>query len=141
MTVATEPAWPASDLRGAEDVRALVDGFYAKVQNDPLISPIFNDVARTEWAHHLPVMYRFWESLLFQAGSYVGNPYLKHVVLPVNAEHFQRWLSLFTSTVDELFAGNKAEEAKTRAHMIADVFQKRMGLVPTTDVRIQINRI
>ena len=96
-----------------------------------------NDVAKVDWGHHLPTMYRFWESLLFGSGGYQGNPFLKHVSLPVQGEHFQRWLSLFLATVDQLFTGTKAEEAKTRALMIADVFQRRMGLVqadahPTT---------
>jgi hemoglobin len=122
-----------SDLRGAEDVRALVDAFYTKVQADPLLSPVFNDVAKIDWGHHLPIMYQFWETLLFRSGGYEGNPYLKHVVLPIGTEHFGRWLSLFLGTVDELYAGAKADEAKKFANNIASVFQNRMGLVKTGD--------
>lgn len=117
------------DISGAEDVRRLVDAFYGKVRKDALLSPVFDEVARVDWPHHLPIMYRFWESLLFQSANYEGNPYLKHALLPISAEHFQRWLSLFLAAVDELFAGEKAEEAKTRAKMIADVFQRRMKLI------------
>jgi hemoglobin len=120
---------PKPDLRGAEDVRILVDAFYAKVQADPLLSPVFNDVAKIDWEHHLPVMYQFWESLLFRSGGYEGNPYLKHVPLPIRPEHFQRWLSLFLGTVEELYAGEKADEARKFANNIAGVFQNRMGLV------------
>jgi hemoglobin len=127
---------PRRELANADDVRALVDTFYGKVQADPVLGPIFNDTARVDWNHHLPVMYRFWESLLFGTGGYSGNPYLKHVVLPVGTEHFERWLDFFLGTVDELFVGEKAEEAKTRARMIADVFQRRMGLIGTKDLMV-----
>jgi len=125
-----------SDLTDAADIRWLIDAFYAKVQVDPLLSPVFNDVAKVDWSHHLPVMYQFWETLLFRSGGYEGNPFLKHVVLPVDSGHFQQWLSLFLGTVDELYSGPKAEEAKTRAAMIADVFQRRMGLIKSTPLSL-----
>jgi hemoglobin len=35
--------------------------------------------------------------------------------------HFDRWLELFRNTVDRLFAGPNAEEAKLRALSIATV--------------------
>lgn len=123
---------PQSDLKCNKDIRTLVDTFYTKVQADSLLAPVFNDSAKIDWQHHLPIMYRFWETLLFHSGGYEGNPFSKHVVLPIGAEHFQRWLSLFLGTVDQLFVGTKADEAKTRARMIADVFQRRMGLAPTS---------
>ena len=37
-----------------------------------------------------------------------------------------RWLQLFTSTVDELFEGEKAELAKQRAMSIATVMQLKL---------------
>jgi len=120
---------PKHDLQGREDIRALVDAFYDKVQADPLLFPVFTNAANFDWDHHLPVMYRFWETLLFRSGEYEGNPFLKHVDLPIDAEHFQCWLSLFLTTMDELYEGPKAEEAKLRAKSIAVVFQKRMGLM------------
>jgi len=41
-------------------------------------------------------------------------------------EHFQKWLLLFTETVDQLFEGEKAELAKQRATSIATVMQIKM---------------
>jgi hemoglobin len=117
------------DLSSAKDVRLLVDSFYDQVSQDELLAPVFNDIAKVDWAAHLPVMYRFWESMLFGAGNYQGAPFPKHAILPVNKEHFARWLALFVETVDAHFAGPKAAEAKGRAASIADTFAQRMGLL------------
>ena len=37
--------------------------------------------------------------------------------------HFDHWLMLFTTTVDDLFEGEKAEQTKQRATSIATVMQ------------------
>ena len=119
----------SSDILTADDIRTLVDRFYDKVNGDELLGPIFNDVAKVDWGHHLPVMYQFWESLLLGAKSYQGAPFPKHMVLPVEQQHFERWFSLFVMTVNENFQGSKAEEAKGRALCIADTFAQRMGVL------------
>lgn len=117
------------DIQDRADVITLVDSFYDKVNRDELLAPIFNDVANVDWPHHLPTMYRFWESMLLGAMSYQGAPFPKHMVLPVGQEHFERWLTLFIQTLDENFAGQKAVEAKYRAISIADTFARRMGVL------------
>lgn len=117
------------DLETHEDVKTLVDVFYAKVNRDALLAPVFNEIANVDWAAHLPTMYRFWESMLFQTGSYQGLPFPKHAVLPVKQAHFERWLALFVETVDENFSGEKSEVAKNRAVSIADTFAQRMGVL------------
>lgn len=118
-----------SDIETFEDVKRLVDSFYEKVNRDQLLGPIFNDVAQVDWDAHLPKMYRFWESMLFQAATYAGAPFPKHAILPVAQEHFERWVALFVETVKENFAGPKAEEAQMRAGCIADTFARRMGVL------------
>jgi len=117
------------DINTAEDVRTLVDLFYDKVSRDDLLAPVFNDVAQVDWKTHLPIMYRFWESMLFGVGTYAGAPFPKHAALPVQKEHFARWLKLFVETVNAHFSGPKAAEAKGRAASIADTFAQRMGLL------------
>jgi hemoglobin len=118
-----------ADIATEQDITLLVDSFYQKVNADGLLSPIFNNLAQVDWEEHLPAMYKFWGSLLLRNNSYQGQPWPKHAVLPVNAAHFDRWLTLFKKTVDEHFAGPKAVEAKNLAASIADTFQNRMGLV------------
>ena len=68
--------------------------------------------------------------MLFGTGTYAGNPFQKHLALPVEKTHFDSWVTLFTRTVDRQFAGPHAEEAKRLARNIAGTFQLRMGIEP-----------
>ncbi|MEO8204649.1 MAG: group III truncated hemoglobin [Chthoniobacterales bacterium] len=116
------------DINTSEDTRKLVDAFYDKVNRDDTLAPVFNDVAKVDWATHLPTMYSFWDSMLFGAGTYQGAPFPKHAVLPIQQKHFERWLTLFVETIDENFVGPISENAKARAVSIADTFARRMGV-------------
>ena len=114
------------DITDRTDIIQLVDLFYAKVNADDLLRPVFRHV---EWKAHLPVMYNFWSSMLLGDQSYQGNTFQKHIHLAIDASHFTRWLQLFTQTVDENFEGFNADEAKNRATSIAGVFQHKLGLM------------
>ena len=114
------------DIASETDIRLLVDGFYSKIVEDALLGPVFNDFAHVDWPRHLPVMYDFWSSLLLGTTRYHGRPFPKHLPLPVGAAHFRQWLALFEATVNKLFAGPKAEEAKVRARSIATLFEHRL---------------
>jgi len=114
------------DIQDRPDIQRLVDTFYDKVQADPLLAPVFSHV---DWPHHLPIMYNFVSAMMLGDQSYRGNPFQKHLPLPIETQHFDRWLELFHQTVDELFEGDKAEEIKMRARSIAGIFQARLGLV------------
>ena len=115
------------DIQTRTDIEALISRFYEKVKADPVIGYIFTDVAKVNWEKHLPVMFDFWENTLFYSGSYSGNPMKVHQRLHrmfnLKAEHFTSWIKLFTSTVDELFEGEKALLAKQRAVSIATIIQ------------------
>jgi len=114
------------DIASEADIRLLVDGFYAKVVADALLGPVFNGFAHVDWPRHLPVMYDFWSSLLLGTTRYHGQPFAKHLPLPIATAHFQRWLALFEATLAELFAGSHTEEARTRARSIATLFEHRL---------------
>lgn len=113
------------DLDSRDAIVELVDAFYARVRADDLLGPIFDDVARVDWAAHLPRMYAFWDSVLFGAPGFKGNPLAVHLQLGrrvrLTAREFERWLELFNDSVDALFAGPGAESAKARAARIATV--------------------
>ena len=47
---------------------------------------------------------------------------------PLNKEHFEAWLSLFESTLDEMFLGNIAELAKKRAKSVASLMKFKMNI-------------
>lgn len=119
------------DIQNREDIEILVNSFYEKVLSDDVIGYIFTDIAKIDLAKHMPVMYDFWETTLFHLGAYKGNPIQVHQNLnaktPLTKTHFERWITLFNLTIDELFAGEKAELAKTRARSIATVMQIKIG--------------
>jgi hemoglobin len=117
------------DIEERKDIETLVNAFYTKVRENPVIGFIFNDVARVDWNHHLPKMHAFWSSILLGEHSYHGNPMIKHVELSrktvLGESQFDEWIRLFQLTVDEHFAGEKAEEAKIRAAAIAKLMLHR----------------
>ena len=104
----------------------LVDCFYEAVKTDDLLAGIFADAVR-DWDTHLPNMYRFWESVLFDKRSYKGNPMLAHIALSkshaLTKVHFERWMELWTSTVQSLFGGYYADLAVQRAELMANLMQ------------------
>lgn len=118
------------DIQSRKDIEILVKSFYDKVIKDESIGFIFTDIAKVNWVQHLPVMYDFWETLLLDAASYRKNAMEVHYVLnrkfPLEEKHFSRWLQLFSETVNELFSGEKATQAKKKAKSIADLMQYKM---------------
>lgn len=115
------------DLSGAGDVQQLIDAFYTKARPDPLLTHFFMDV---DWPRHTPRIVAFWNAILFGDTTYQGDPMSAHIQLhrrlPMEQRHFDRWLELFTGTVNELYAGPKAEEAKNRARSIAAVMAHKV---------------
>lgn len=108
----------------------MVNSFYEKVQIDPLIGPIFTDVADVDWASHLPKMYAFWESIILGNNAYDGHPFQPHLLVnqqhPLRVEHFERWLTLFSATLNEHFSGENAEQVRQRAMQIAMVWSQKL---------------
>lgn len=124
-----------TDIVSEEDVRALVHAFYDRVRADALLGPVFDEVIGDGWAPHLQIMCDFWSTVLLHTGKYKGDPMSKHLALPIDPNHFRQWLSLFQDTVDELFNGEVAENAKARAKNIARIMQSMMGFKPGDDGR------
>ncbi len=125
------------DITSRDDIELLVNSFYDKVKQDAVIGFIFADVAKVNWEKHLPLMYDFFENMLFYTGSYTGNPMELHRHinrhLPLTREHFQQWEQLFCSTVDELFEGDTATLVKQRALSISAVMKIKILDASTMD--------
>ena len=124
------------DIQNKDDIKVLVDAFYTKVNQYDLLSPIFNKIAKVNWDAHLPRMYQFWASLLLDANEYRGQPFDKHAEHSdhIHAIHFDRWILLFNQTIDELFEGEKAKLAKTRAQSIGAIFQYKLDFIRNNPV-------
>jgi hemoglobin len=115
-----------NDILTSADIKVLVDNFYGRVREDALIGPIFNERIKDQWPKHLEKLYAFWETVLLNKASYSGSPFPPHAQLPIDHSHFERWLKLFYATIDNLFVGQKAEEAKWRAARMAEMFQSKI---------------
>lgn len=118
------------------DIKVLVDTFYERIRADALLAPVFNERIKDNWPQHLEKMYRFWQTVLLDEHTYFGSPFMPHAQLPVAHEHFTAWLTLFTKTVDELFTGVKAEEAKWRAAKMAEMFEAKIAHVRNNPLNI-----
>jgi len=102
-----------------EDVlRQLVHRFYAKVRHDQMLGPIFA-AKITDWTPHLERMVAFWSSVALMTGQYHGRPVPAHVSLPIDASHFERWLTLFRATAHETCTPAGAAHVIERAERIA----------------------
>lgn len=129
------------DILNRADIIQLVNSFYDKLLDDPLMAPLFTEVARIDLTEHLPILYDFWESVLFHTGQYrrdTMQPHLDlHFAHPLRDEHFERWLQLFDASVDEAFTGENAQQAKVRALSIATVI--RIKIHNLEKYRIELN--
>ncbi len=114
------------DITSLDDIKLLVDTFYSKVQKDEKIGSIFNDKIGNRWPEHLEKMYRFWQTILLEEHSYSGSPFPPHKQLDVNKDHFNRWVEIFTETVEILFKGPLADEAKVRGEKMAEMFHNKI---------------
>lgn len=117
------------DIETRADLESLLTEFYRHALRDAEIQHHF---AEMDLAAHLPVIVDFWEKILFGNPVYFGSPLSVHQKLharsPLKLEHFRRWVEIFQQTVDAHFAGERAENAKLRAKMIAHSLNQRINV-------------
>jgi hemoglobin len=125
---------PTRDILDRADIERLARAFYAKAFDDTMIGYLFTDVAELDLEAHLPRITDFWETVLLGTGSYSGGAFAVHQQLnelsPLRGGHFERWITLWSQTIDELFAGPTAEQAKTHARRVARAFHRRLQGLP-----------
>jgi hemoglobin len=125
------------DISSGADCERLVRAFYSRALVDPVIGWLFTDIARIDLEQHIPKVASFWETILLGARSYSGGAFAPHAALharaPLRAGHFARWLWLWEATIDELFAGPRAELAKRHAQRVASAFHARLRGLPDSD--------
>jgi hemoglobin len=123
------------DIETRADCERLVRAFYGRAMRDPIIGFIFTDVAKLDLEAHVPRIASFWETVLLGAQSYGGGAFRPHAELhlkaPLRRAHFDQWLNLWTRTVDELFAGERAELAKSHGVRVARAFHQRLQSIPS----------
>jgi hemoglobin len=119
-----------SDIASRADCERLVREFYTRAFADPIIGFLFTDVAKLDLEAHIPRITAFWETILLGAHSYGGGAFRPHAALhakvPLLRGHFDRWVTIWSETVDDLFAGERAEHAKAHARRVAHAFRRRL---------------
>ncbi|WP_223033476.1 group III truncated hemoglobin [Hanstruepera marina] len=130
------------DIETRADVNLLVSTFYDKVKADAFLGPFFLPIIK-DWNAHIERLTTFWESNLFITRKleqkYYGNPLEVHVKVDqennqsITEHHFGVWLNLWFETIDELFEGEVADNAKRRARKMStflylNIFQSRKEL-------------
>lgn len=120
------------DIEDRSDIEILVNSFYEKVKADSILAHLFDNV---DWAHHLPRMYDFWSTIIFNTAVFKGNPVEKHLELnrkqKLEDAHFDQWIKLWKYTIEEKFYGANAMTAIDRAVSIKAIIQYKLKSTET----------
>lgn len=115
-------------------IERLIRGFYARVRDDALLGPIF--AAKIEdWEPHLQKMFAFWSSVALMSGRYHGQPMVRHLRLPIDARHFDRWLALFAQTAREVCPETAAERFIMLSRRIGESLE--LGLATSQGIMLR----
>jgi len=121
-----------TDITTRSDIEKIIGHFYEQINRDEILGPFFSEVMSVSWEKHIRLMGDFWENVLFYTGDYNGDPLTAHkrinILRPTRPEHFERWLDLFSHTVDSMYKGKNAAKMKKHARGIAAVMQEKVGL-------------
>ena len=119
------------DIESRRDIELLLNDFYKKAFKDDLIGRFFTEVVPLNLETHLPMIADFWESVLLDGKCYRKNVMEIHRDISnkskIEKEHFDRWIKLFSATLDDFFEGPKANLAKQRATSIATMMNIKIN--------------
>ncbi|VTZ23778.1 Hemoglobin (fragment) [Methylocella tundrae] len=105
-----------------ESINNLVREFYREARQDSLLGPIFNS-AIEDWDVHLRIVADFWSKALLKTERYTGSPFPLHMKMPVELEHFERWLALFEETAKATLPAEYGAKAIAKVRHMAESFK------------------
>ncbi|MFB6317339.1 group III truncated hemoglobin [Saccharicrinis sp. FJH54] len=114
------------DIETFEDIKKLVDTFYANARKDALIGPIFEKYLSGHWDEHLEKLYRFWQTIILREMAYYGKPIEVHFKMMLADNHFGNWMEIWNATVTSMYEGPLAERAKLRGRTMSEAFLKKI---------------
>ena len=120
-----------------EQLAALVDVFYDRIQSHPELGPVFN-AAVHDWPEHKQLLTSFWCSVVLREGTYRGNPMSAHRPHAITTQHFVQWLELWRNTADEVLAPKQAELVHEYANRIGRSLRYGLGLPEPGHESIQL---
>lgn len=119
------------DIETREELEHFLWAFYKKAFADELIGRFFIEVVPLDLDTHIPIIANFWESVVFNKPSYRKNVMEVHRHIhdlsKIKKEHLDRWVKIFTETLDEQFEGYKTELMKQRARSIATLMDIKLN--------------
>lgn len=119
------------DIETREELEEFLRAFYKKAFVDELIGHFFTEVVPLDLKTHIPVIANFWESVVFNTHGYRKNVMEVHkqihILAKIKKEHLDRWVKIFTDTLDEQFEGYKTELMKQRARSIATLMDIKLN--------------
>ncbi len=119
------------DIEKRQDIEDFLQAFYKKAFADELIGHFFIEVMPLDLKTHIPIIASFWESIVFNTHGYRKNVMEVHQHIhnlsKIQKEHLDRWVQLFTETLDGLFEGSKTELMKQRAKSIATLMDIKLN--------------
>jgi hemoglobin len=122
---------PRQDIDHRAAVAPLVDSFYDRVLSDPMLAPIFTDIAAIELDQHLLRIKAFWGRMLLHEPGYDRNMVAHHARIharfSLQRYHYDHWLTLFHETVDAGFPGPRSEYARSLATTIARNLERHLN--------------
>ena len=122
------------DIESRADIDRFIRSFYEQVTLDETIGIIFTQVVKMDWDHHIPLIIDFWETILLDHPVYKNNAmevhYQLNKIFPLRKNHFDAWLLLFNTIIDDMYVGPVTKLAKKRAAGIAGLMQYKMNNIP-----------
>ena len=119
------------DIETREELEEFLKAFYKKAFADELIGHFFTEVVPLDLKTHIPVIANFWESVVFNSHGYRKNvmEVHKHIHLlsRITKGHLDRWIKIFTETLEEQFEGRNTELMKQRARSIATLMDIKLN--------------
>lgn len=118
------------DINNRNDINNIVKKFYDKAIPDKIIGHFFTQIIPINWKEHIETVINFWDSIIFGTSEYKNNPMTAHIHMntlsKMEKKHFERWLQLWTNTINENYKGNTATELINRANSIAKIMEFKM---------------
>ena len=119
------------DLDSPERIDRMVRLFYDRVLADPLLAPVFLEVARIDLDTHLPLIAAFWKKLLLNQPGYNRHMMARHRAVhhrePLTGAHHERWLVLFHANLDEHFDGPQTDRARLLSARVMDNLYRQLS--------------
>ena len=115
------------DIENRKDIENLLHAFYRKVFTDQLIGHFFTIIVPLDLEKHIPLIADFWESIIFNTQNYRKNVMEIHHDInkqsSIKKEHLDRWVEVFSQTIDEFHEGKNATLMKQRARSVATLME------------------